>query len=255
MKVKIAIPILRGRVAPCFDAATQFFVAQIDDRKVVATKTVDCDDGEGFRRVRLLKIYDIEVLICNGIKDFYLNLLQASGLRVIPNVSESIENVITNYIKGKLKPASLREEPVLKPQEISHPELVGWARELFENNGYQVSEGPGQDSVLVDLVARIECPVCGKNVSVAICCGVHTYRTDQEIVEFHHCTKSGYNARVFVYPEDSRTAQSCREYGIEMISPESQLSYDPSMAKNKIPILQFPVEGHEKAARVINEKQ
>ena len=45
---------------------------------------------------------------------------------------------------------------------ISHDDLVKWAKELFESNGYEVSTCPGEESFLIDLIAGLKCPLCQK---------------------------------------------------------------------------------------------
>ena len=70
---------------------------------------------------------------------------------------------------------------------------------------------------------------------------------DQEIQEFHHIAKTRYNARVYVYLTNPQVAKSCDDYGINFISPEmNHLNYRKE-DKSIIPILQKPIEGHEKA--------
>ncbi len=254
MDTKVAIPCLNERVAPCFEAATQFIIVHVVRKRVKTTQKVNCDVGEGFKRIRLLKIYDIKILICNGIKDLYQNLLRASGFKVISGVSDSVDNVISRFLAGELVLTNSDVDVSIKAQEIPHEKLVSWTRELFENNGYTVKAGPGEDSFLVDLIAEIKCPVCKKTVRVAICCGAHTYRTEQEISEFYHFAKADYNARVFVYPENARIAEFCQEYGIEMISPDARAPREDKTDIDKIPILHRLVEGHEQASRYQGKK-
>jgi predicted Fe-Mo cluster-binding NifX family protein len=46
----------------------------------------------------------IDVLICNGITDFYSKRLSDSNVEVIPWISGEVEKVLTQYLKGKLIP-------------------------------------------------------------------------------------------------------------------------------------------------------
>ena len=82
---------------------------------------------------------------------------------------------------------------------------------------------------------------------MAICCGAQIYRVDQEIQEFHHIAKTRYNARVYVYLTNPQVAKSCDDYGINFISPEMNHLYYREENKLRVPILQKPIEGHEKA--------
>jgi hypothetical protein len=66
-------------------------------------------------------------------------------------------------------------------------------------------------------------------------------------MEFHYNTKNRFKARVYVYPTDPKVAQSCDEFGITFISPEMKHHQFKRCSKKSIPILQKPIEGHEKA--------
>ncbi len=249
--MKVAIPKFNDMVAPCFEAAASFCIAEIDADGNISQKVVTCSGVEGYKRIRLIKLHDIEALICNGIKEFYEDLLSVSGVTIFPGVSGSIDEALKRLIKGDLKPFEYKPNNLTEIEEVSHSDLLRRAKEAFESNGYQVSEGPGQDSFLIDLVAEIACPVCGKKIRVAICCGAHTYRYDHEIGEFHHLAKSGYNARVYIHSSNPDLAQYCEEYGIELLDPK--MGTGKKDKTRKIPLLRRPVKGHEKAFVEIEE--
>ena len=248
--MNIAIPILEKEIAPCFDAAKHFEIVVIKNKQIISSRTITCTADEGFIRIRLLRLYEIHTLICNGIKNFYRDQLIAMGIKVIPNVNGSIESIISDFLAGRIKSYNNIKYEAEASDLVSHDYLVKWAKELFESNGYSVALSPGDESFLIDLVAKIKCPVCSKQINVAICCGAQTYRTDQEIMEFHHNTKTQYNSRVYVYLTNSQLEKSCNEYGIEFLSPEITGTESKERTKSKIPILRRPVEGHEKAFNI-----
>ncbi len=244
--MNVAIPKLNNNVAPCFEVAKAFEIIEIKNNNVVSSKAVDCPAGEGFKRVRLLHLHDIETLICNGIKEFYRNQLAAIGISVIPNINDSIEQATIRFIANELP---VYENDIVKSQgnyDVSHDDLISWARELFETNGYSVTHNLSKDTFLLDLIAEIQCPLCKKSIKVAICCGGHTYRPDQEIKEFHHSVKSLYNVRAFIYTDSPQIAKSCGEYGIEFISPERINLIKDSSTEMDVPIFSGPIEGHDK---------
>jgi len=248
--MNVAIPILNKQIAPCFEVAREFEIIVIKNKKIISSKNIKCLASEGFMRVRLLRLHEIHTLICNGIKSFYQNQLTAMGINVIPNVNDSIEDILNNFLAGSIKSSSNTKCETKTNDLVSHDDLVSWAKELFERNGYLVSLSPGAESFLIDLIAKIKCPVCRKQIDVAICCGAQTYRTDQEIREFHHNTKTHYNARVYVYLTNPQLEKSCNEYGIDFLSPEIANKDFKKGSKSLIPILNRPVEGHERAFKV-----
>ncbi len=248
--VKIAIPYMGEIIAPRFEAASSFLILTLEDGHQVAEQQVACSGPEGYRRVRSLQIHSVGTLICNGIKRSYRDMLVASGVAVIDQVTGPIRPAIEAYISGKLKAATPTTDTFTTSCAIPHRTLVVWVRELFEQHGYHVESGPGQDAFLVDLVASITCPVCGRIVKVAICCGAHTYNSTQEIVEFHHTTSSEFDARVYVCPANDTIVKYCREYGIELLNPESTDTQTAVHEANKLPILKGPVRNHEKASLI-----
>jgi predicted Fe-Mo cluster-binding NifX family protein len=244
--MNVAVPKLREKIAPCFEAARQFDIFQIENNKIINSKNILCESEEGFRRIRLMRLHDINILICNGIKTFYSDQLSAMGIIVISNIIDSGQNAIKSFLSGKISGINVKQKIGDDFESISHKDLVSWTKELFENNGYKVTSGP-LDSILIDFIAETNCPICQKKISVAICCAAHTYRTDLEIKEFHHCTGSRYDASVYIHPDNAQVEKQCVEYGMEFISPDSDFYKSPEKNKNKISLLRQPIKGHERA--------
>lgn len=249
MAIIVAIPVLDEAVAPCFEAATRFEIIAVNEGQAVATKEAICDGPEGYRRIRLLQIHEVKVLICNGIKGVYRDMLTASGVTVIQKVSMPAEQALNRYLQGELVDELRVNDEASRPHDIPYQELVDKARALFTQGGYSVVSGPGEDSFLVDLIAETRCPVCDGMVRVAICCGAHTYRPTQEITEFYRAPLSDFNARVYISPTSPGVADCCEAYGIELVDPDAEEFSTPQSKPNSIPILRGPVVGHEKASQ------
>ena len=248
--MNLAIPILRNQIAPCFEAAKQFELVVIKNKRIISKRTVNCLSGEGFLRVRLLRLYEINSLICNGIKNFYRDQLLALGISVIPNINQSIDDALNNFLTGELKSIDNIQTDIHSSELVSHEDLVKWAKDLFTGKGYSVSSYSDDESFLIDLVARINCPVCNRQIKVAVCCGAQIYSAEQEIKEFHHTTKTQFDARVYVYLKNPVLEKSCVDYGIDYLSPEKADVKLEIQNKSIIPILSRPIEGHEKAFRM-----
>jgi len=244
--MNVAIPVLKNQIAPCFEAARQFEIILIQNKKVVTKKIINCLASEGFMRVRMLRLYEVHALICNGIKNFYRDQLVAMGISVIPNINQSVDVALNLFVMGKLKKDEKKQFTLENNAIVSHDELVTWAEDLFKNNGYSI-KSPDEGSFLIDLIAEMNCPLCGKQIKVAVCCGAQIYKADQEIKEFHHNTKTQFNARVYVYLMNPLLEKSCNDYGIEFLSPGSESREINKGSDTIIPILKRPIEGHEKA--------
>jgi predicted Fe-Mo cluster-binding NifX family protein len=248
MVTKVAIPKLHKNVAPCFESARYFMICELENNSQLSSQIVDCSGCEGFGRVRLLQGNGINVLICNGIKGFYLDLLESSGMAVIDNVSVCVEDALQLYLDGKIKPHEHKNNLAELSCEIPHEDLVCWAKELFESHGYEVSVQDDEETPFpVDLLAEMDCPVCRRRIRIAICCGAHTYRADQEIREFHHVSPTAYQAKIYVFPGNPLIRKSCHEYNIQLIDPDSESAYHDQEINDRIPLINFPIPGHEKA--------
>lgn len=252
---KVAIPQLGHKVAPRFEVARRMLIASIDNGKVTNSKIIDCGEADGYRRVRLLRIHRVSALLCNGINASFKDILVASGLLVIPQCRGEINQLFEDYIQGTLSSEDQIPAPAVVSADILHEDLIELARSLFETSNYRVMPGPGQESFLIDLIAEIDCPVCRLPVRVAICCGAHTYRADQEIAEFHHATRSGYHARVYFCPRQPSLWKCCEEYGIEAIDAYSESTPERQPQSARIPLLTGPIEGHERIRVESGERQ
>lgn len=247
MAEKVAVPVLDKDVAPCFEVAHQFAIAEMAEGRWISRTILKCGGCEGYGRVKCLVNHKVDVLICNGIKLFYRDLLNISGLKVFANVTDSVDNALDEYLSGKLNSQKDLAETSDLSSEFPHDDLVCRARELFETNGYSVSPRPDYLPVPIDLVAETVCPLCKKSIKVGICCGAHTYRLASEIMEFHHVVPHEFQAKVYVYPFSPGIYQTCSEFGIELIDPNAEDDYLTEPPVDKIPILRNPISGHEKA--------
>ena len=254
MAEKVAIPVLDEDVAPCFEVAHLFAITEIEEGHQISRTILKCVGCEGYGRVKFLINHKVDILICNGIKLFYRDLLNISGLKVIANITDSVDNAFAAYLSGNLIPQKDRPETEDLSSEFPHEDLVCWARELFESNGYNVLPRPEYLPFLIDLVAETVCPLCRKSIKVGICCGAHTYRLAHEIMEFHHIAPNEFHAKVYVYPFNPGIYQTCSEFGIELIDPNSEDFYMFHPPADKIPLLRNPISGHEKACMNFNDK-
>ena len=243
----VAIPQLGDSVAPCFETAGFFLIAVAEAGKAIESRTETCTGCEGFGRVRLLRDNKVNTLVCGGIKRFYRDLLEVSGVSVIDGVSMSATEALSEFLARNLHGEESETDSEITSGDIPHEDLVCWAKELFDTHGYKVLAVKDRAPFPIDLTAEMTCPVCGKQIKVAICCGAHIYRADKEIREFHYAIRADYDVQVYVHPATPGISRHCEEYGIELIDPETELSNSDKHSAKRIPILQKPVSGHERA--------
>ncbi len=248
----LAIPLFNKEIAPCFEAATLFMIAKVTDTRESSSTFEHCQGQGGLNRARLLQSHGVNVLICDGIKGFYKDLLVALGLIVIDRISLPAQDALRMYLEGNIKETEQEPELCKISSVVPLPELISWTRDLFQRHGYTLYEGSDRAPFPIDLVAEMPCPLCNKPVRVGICCGPHSYRIDRELDEFHRASVNAFHAQVYVHPAVPELEKRCREYGIELIDPLSVVLDRDRSSGSKIPLLRGPVKGHEDASDMTN---
>ena len=101
--MKVAIPLFGQRVAPRFECASAFLVAEIDSGGVVARQTYPLLHPSLPVRLRLLHSLGVEAVICGGISGFVARQFQAAGIRLFANVMGDAESALDLFVRGNLQ--------------------------------------------------------------------------------------------------------------------------------------------------------
>ena len=246
-RIKIIIPEFEGEIAPCFDAASQFRLFNVESGKIVDSANKSCDGAEAFDRVRMALREKVDVLICGGINQQYRDILKSHEVIVISRLTGTVDGALKAFLAGELYGPD--EEPIYRfmDSNVSLADILRWSMETFISNGFKVASGEGYAAFPIDLVAEIECPVCGKPIRTAVCCGGHIFRADEEIQAFHHAATSDFNARVYVRPASQEIKKCCREFDVQLMEPHKKIpAYMLIRDNNRVPLLKSPINGHEK---------
>lgn len=235
-------------VAPRFETAEHFYICTLFEGRIEEKQVSACLDTEGFARVRLIREQHVDCVICGGIRAFYRQLLNSMGVEVIDHVALSVEDALEQFAGGQLQPAPMNGNDQKAMCDIPHEDLICWSHDLFVSYGWQVFATDDSAPFAVDLIGSIDCPVCKRPVRVAICCGAHIYRCDQEIREFHDATVNDFHVRAYIYPANDRLAECCRAFGIEVIDPNRQVAKDQELRADRVPLITVRVDGHEQLA-------
>lgn len=100
--MRVAVATMEERVAPCLEYCSTITVYKVDGARVIECLPIPMRSTDPFDRVRLLRDQQVSVLICDGLQAAYETALRASGIRVIPWVSGSVEDVMTLFLAGRL---------------------------------------------------------------------------------------------------------------------------------------------------------
>lgn len=240
--MNLAIPTYKDELAPCFEAAKHFQVFSVEKGNVVREKFLDCRERGPIARLRLLKNANVDVLLCNGIRTFYKDMLEAENRKVFKNLSGKIDKVLALYLKGGITSSAKIEDGKEVPCLFELGELMELTREYFSSNGYLIEE---EDSEFpVDMIATMKCPRCKKRIRVAVCCGGHIFSWEKEIRELRSISDN-YDAAVYVHAPRMPVIKTCRDYNINLLDPWILENPDKCECQGPLPILEIPISGHE----------
>lgn len=246
--MRIAVPCFGEEVAPLFGAARRFRVWDVCDGEIVGYHELGMEEGDGIQRTRMMRRLQVALVIANGIESRLRQFLETEGIQVVEKVIGTASDALFGYLAGRLNlPVSGRPETGVT---VHTADVVEWTRELFHHHGWEVRTMHTPEFFPVDMICVITCPVCRNPVRVAVCCGAHAYRVEEEIREFHRMTVGGYNARVFVHQAHPTVADVCRSYGVELLDPSAFVDRCAANGSSSdLPPLRGPVAEHNKLNR------
>jgi len=100
--MKIAIPIWEDKISPVFDTALRLLVVEVKDKKEVSRFIYYIGDEDLTRRCQHIHTLNVDILICGAVSYTFLQMLMASGLEVIQEISGRVEEVLDAYLKGNI---------------------------------------------------------------------------------------------------------------------------------------------------------
>jgi predicted Fe-Mo cluster-binding NifX family protein len=95
----IAITFWNGLVSPLFDAAATALIVGPDNNR----RQIAMNNATLYAKADLLRQHETNVVICGAISATALTVLQERGMRVIPWIRGSIEEVLLAYGNGSLE--------------------------------------------------------------------------------------------------------------------------------------------------------
>ena len=101
--MRIAIPVWNEKVSPVFDTAARVLVLQYKGSQEVSRTETFLEGQDLYSRCHRLKALEVDILICGAIsKCYYMMLCKSAGIRVIPWISGSLEEVLEAFLAGTL---------------------------------------------------------------------------------------------------------------------------------------------------------
>lgn len=100
--MKVALPVWQGRVSSVFDFAHKLLVVEFEKGKEKARQEIVLVEQSGPNRAAMLKQLGVSILICGAISRPLAEMINGSGIQVLPFVSGSTEQIINAYKTGRL---------------------------------------------------------------------------------------------------------------------------------------------------------
>lgn len=100
--MKIAIPLFIDRISPRFDFAPMLVLFRVEKEKIVESREISCEGWNDMERVTRLRELGVDTLICGGLPNHFLGLLDRNGIKVIPWVAGDANEALTLFLQGRL---------------------------------------------------------------------------------------------------------------------------------------------------------
>jgi len=98
VSMKIAIPQWHSRVSPVFDTAGAFVLLELEDGREVRRERNAFPPGDAYTRIKTLRQFGADVLICGAVSGPLKRALIAAGIDVIPFICGEVRDVVEAYL-------------------------------------------------------------------------------------------------------------------------------------------------------------
>jgi len=106
--MRIALPRFGEMVAPCFEYSATMAIFTVNGNQIIDQIDIQIESRVPYDRVRLMKVQNVDTVICGGVQEFYEDLLKANDIRVISWVSGKIEDLLNLFLEGRLTSGTAR---------------------------------------------------------------------------------------------------------------------------------------------------
>ncbi|MBI9066948.1 MAG: NifB/NifX family molybdenum-iron cluster-binding protein [Salinivirgaceae bacterium] len=120
--MKIAIPTRNNQVDDHFGHCEYFTVVTVTENKVIDTEVVPSQQGCGCKSniVEVLKEKGVSIMLAGNMGQGALNKISNANISVVRGCSGNIEQLITNYLEGKIVDANILCDHSSEDHQCSH---------------------------------------------------------------------------------------------------------------------------------------
>ncbi len=106
--MKVGITAWGNVVSPVFDAARSLLVIEVNGDTVVSRERLPMAGGspeQQLQKLQTLRENGIDALICGAVSEIPANMIENSGIRLIPFISGPIDAVLQAFLQKQLPTA------------------------------------------------------------------------------------------------------------------------------------------------------
>jgi predicted Fe-Mo cluster-binding NifX family protein len=115
-RMRVAIPLWQGRVSPVFDEASRILLVDIFKNSELNRQEAPLLARNPFHRAQLLPTLGVDLLICGMISQTQRAALAPAGIKIIPHICGTMEEVIAAFLDGQIEDGALRMPGCGKPK-------------------------------------------------------------------------------------------------------------------------------------------
>ncbi len=98
----VALAVWDNRISPVFDTAGTLLVAEIEAGQITARRQEPIQATLPSEKVARLKALGVETLVCGAVSRPLADMIAAEGIRLVPFVAGTVEEVLAAYTQGLL---------------------------------------------------------------------------------------------------------------------------------------------------------
>jgi predicted Fe-Mo cluster-binding NifX family protein len=99
----LAIPIFGREISPRFDCAREMILFRVEGGKIVDQRILPIREINTLNRAKTLSALKVQQIICSGIDDFSVRMLNGMGIQVFPWVSGDAHQALKGFLARRGK--------------------------------------------------------------------------------------------------------------------------------------------------------
>ena len=100
--MKVAIPVWEGRVSGVLDFSQRLVLVEVDNGGEKSRAEIALSERHALAKLARLRQLGIDVLICGAVSQPMASAVTACGIRLLPYVTGTVNEVLTAYQAGQL---------------------------------------------------------------------------------------------------------------------------------------------------------